>query len=262
MNDNKPARIVAVIGPAGAPGRSAIAANLAVVAAKRRHRVLLLDLDLTAPSQRFIFGSSDSGSGLAASIRLIGQGRIDEPKFAKLALPVIGTRERLRILAGTSSNNQVLELNGSHLSELLEFVAPRFDLVVIDTGVFVAASVGSSPLIRQILAASSAAILVASQTPTGIHRFIEAAKALPQLHPPPTLAVLNRYRDSLHSIREINQTTQNLAGVEIDFVVPEDRYAFDLAAIEGRPAVLATRKTPVRPALERILDALPLVDDG
>ena len=58
-------RVIAVQGAAGA-GKSTVAANLAVAMAGLRSRVVLLDLDLTRPTQHRLFGVPARVAGLQA----------------------------------------------------------------------------------------------------------------------------------------------------------------------------------------------------
>ncbi|OXE35967.1 MAG: hypothetical protein CGW95_10660, partial [Phenylobacterium zucineum] len=114
--------VCAVFGTPGS-GRSSVAANLAVLAAKRRQRVLLIDLDLENPSQRLDFGLPAATAGVSAALRLLGQGRLEPERFSKIAPPITGTRERLRILTGVMHPDELVRVNAQAIHGLLEFAA-------------------------------------------------------------------------------------------------------------------------------------------
>ncbi len=69
-DDVSPApRVIAVWGPAGAPGRSTLAIELAVELVRGGRRVGLVDADTHAPSLASALGLADEGPGFASACR-------------------------------------------------------------------------------------------------------------------------------------------------------------------------------------------------
>ena len=65
-----PVNVVGCWGPAGSPGKSTVAANLACEMALLGKRVLLVDLDTLSPSLAIALGLVDTPAGLSACLRL------------------------------------------------------------------------------------------------------------------------------------------------------------------------------------------------
>jgi len=240
-----------------ASGRSSMAANLAVLAAKQRQRVLLIDFDLLNPSQRLDFGLPVETAGVSAAVRLFALGRLDRDRFNKIAPPVSGTRERLRVLTGLTQEVQTA-LSPDAIAALLSFASQSFDRVFLDLPAcnLLGFEAEMAVAVESMVRFSSNAILVADQSPTGVQRLISAARQLQAMNPPPLTVVINRVRASLHTPAEVGSATQKLAGFGVDFEVPYERFTFDRASSEGRPALLSARRGAIRAAYQRILESL------
>ena len=70
-------RIIAVWGPAGSPGRTLVAANMAGELAAEGKSVLLVDADSYGASVAAVLGLLDEAAGLAQACRLADQGLLD-----------------------------------------------------------------------------------------------------------------------------------------------------------------------------------------
>jgi Mrp family chromosome partitioning ATPase len=91
------ARVVAVWGPAGSPGRTTIATTLAAEVAARGTDVLLVDADTYGGCVAQALGLLDEAPGIAAACRAADQGQLDLPMLSRLAPVVTGG---LRVLTG------------------------------------------------------------------------------------------------------------------------------------------------------------------
>ena len=78
-----PGRIIAVHGPAGAPGRTTLAIGLAAVHAHRGSRTVLVDADPFGGAVAQHLGILDEVSGLLAAARLVNVGSLDAASFAR-----------------------------------------------------------------------------------------------------------------------------------------------------------------------------------
>ena len=123
-----------------AEGKSTTVANLAVALARAGRRVILVDLDLRAPSIAGFFRLEDSRSGLSSVV--IGKAELDD---ALAVIPLAHTKSEERASRNGSAQGvlQVLpvgplppnpaEFAGSHaLAALLSELEQRADLVLID----------------------------------------------------------------------------------------------------------------------------------
>ncbi len=124
LNASTGPRMLAVVSPGSAEGRSYLAANLALAFAQLGERTLLVDADFRSPRQHRIFGVSDQ-VGLSAVL----SGRADIR--AAVTLPQFGAFSLLP--AGASPPNPQELLLRPHLITLVQESRNAFDVVLFDT---------------------------------------------------------------------------------------------------------------------------------
>lgn len=117
-------RVLVVASPGRGEGRSYLAANLAVAFAQLGERTLLVDADLRAPRQHWIFGVAER-PGLAAVLA----GRAG--RSAALALPQHGPLALLP--AGAPPRNPQELLTGPAFAALLAELTAEHELIVFDS---------------------------------------------------------------------------------------------------------------------------------
>jgi protein-tyrosine kinase len=117
-------RVLAIVSPGSAEGRSYVAANLALAFSQMGEQTLLIDADLRAPRQHKIFNVHNR-VGLAAV--LSGRGA----RGAVVPLPEFGTLSLLP--AGACPPNPQELLSGLALEVLLQELRAEFDVILLDT---------------------------------------------------------------------------------------------------------------------------------
>ncbi|WP_255771025.1 AAA family ATPase [Pseudarthrobacter sulfonivorans] len=127
-------RIIAVWGPAGSPGRTFVAANIAGELAADGKSVLLVDADSYGASIAAVLGLLDEAAGLAQACRLADQGQLDAQALLKVAPPVTTKLGTFRVLTGITRADRWTELRGAALTLVLERAKEIADVVVVDTG--------------------------------------------------------------------------------------------------------------------------------
>ena len=127
-----PPRLIAVWGPAGAPGRTVTAVNLAVEAALLGRRVLLVDADTYAASIAASLGMLDEIAGLAQACRLADQGRLDAGGLTGCATSVAVAGASVDVLTGITRQDRWPELRSSALDAVLGRAAQEYETVVVD----------------------------------------------------------------------------------------------------------------------------------
>lgn len=254
-----PGRVLAVWGPAGAPGRTTLATGLAAELAHRGLDTLLLDADPHGGSVAQQLGILDEASGLLTAARLVAGGTLAErfPAAQRQLAP------RLRVLTGLPRPDRWPEVRAGTLTALVEH-ARHEGQVVLDTGFSVepdpAADLGRpsrSDLTREALEVADEVLLVGGADPVGLARLARALTELRELRPdPPVTLVVNRMRPSL-GWREADVAAL-LAGFGpsrgVHFL-PDDQAAVDRALVAGR-LLLETGDGALTRAIGRLLDAL------
>jgi len=127
-------QIIAVWGPAGAPGRTLVAANMAGELASGGSSVLLIDADSYGASIAGLLGLLDESAGLAQACRLADLGQLDAGALLKVATPVALKSGSLRVLTGITRADRWTELRASALAVVFAKAREVADYVVVDTG--------------------------------------------------------------------------------------------------------------------------------
>ncbi|TIC81648.1 hypothetical protein [Nocardioides sp. GY 10127] len=232
-------RVVAVWGPAGAPGRSTVAATLAGVVAARGSRTLLVDADPWGGSLAQQLGVLDEVSGLLAVTRLAAGGTLQR-RWPSAARDLGGG---LSVLTGLPRPDRWAEVRPGVLEELLDAAAGAGDVVVDtgfsledDPGAELAGRGGRNGTTLAALESADEVVVVGTTDPVGLARLarglVDLAELLPGVRPH---VALNRARPSLGWSRE------ELADVVGGFgrhaslhLLPADVEAVDRAAVAGR----------------------------
>ena len=128
-SERETGRLVAVWGPAGAPGRSTVAANLAAEAALAGHGTVLVDADTYGPSLSQMLGVLDEAPGLVAAARAHDRDTLTEETLDAL-LPVVQTN--LRLLSGIGVPARWAELRRGAMDGVWSALRRRGGIVVAD----------------------------------------------------------------------------------------------------------------------------------
>jgi receptor protein-tyrosine kinase len=160
-------KVLAVVSPGKAEGRSFIAANLAIVFAQQGQRTLLLDADLrAAPTQGlhalFKLGKSAGLSGILA-----------DRAGLEAALPVPSLPGLTVLPAGAVPPNPQELLGRPQFGQLLGVATQQFDVILIDT------PAGDDFADAEIIAArAGAALMVACKNQSLVPKLIGMARLL------------------------------------------------------------------------------------
>lgn len=253
-------RVVAVWGPAGAPGRTTVAAALAAELGRRQLGTLLVDADPYGGTLAQQLGILDEVSGLLSAARLCAAGALDE-RFASVQRELGG---RLRVLTGLPRADRWVEVRPGALSEVIERARGEAQLV-LDTGFSIeespTADVGARPerngLTLEALEAADDILVVGSADPVGLARL---ARAVAELHDRIAARrvrlVVNRMRSTL-GWREADVVAM-LGGfgphLGVHFL-PDDQAAVDRALVAGRTLV-EMGDSPLTKAVAGLVDAM------
>jgi len=252
--------VLAVWGPAGAPGRSTVAAGIAAHLAHRDVRTILVDADPHAASVGQQLGIVDGVSGLLAAARLTVSGQLEE-RFASVQR---GLDSRLSVVTGLPRPDRWTEIRPGAVEHLLE-TARRQAHVVVDTGFSLeddpAHDFGTRPPRNQLTLATldlaDEIVVVGAADPVGLSRLVRGLADLRELVPAiPLRVVVNRMRPSL------GWTEKDVAGMVAGFArlsglhfLPDDQAAVDRALVAGR-TLAELGDSMISRALSALVDAL------
>jgi MinD-like ATPase involved in chromosome partitioning or flagellar assembly len=253
-------RVVAVWGPAGAPGRTTVALTLAAELARRDQPTVLVDADAYGGSVAQQLGILDEASGLLSAARLAGAGQL--PDRFPTTCRAVG--DRLSVVTGLPRADRWVEVRGVALEQVLE-VASEHGHVVVDTGFGLEEDPGSEfgarpPRNTMTLTALDVAdevVVVGAADPVGLSRLARGLVELRErLAGAPVRVVVNRMRPTLGwSEKEIAGMVEGFARVSGLHFLPEDQAAADRALVSGRSLVEGGDSALGR-ALSEVVDAV------
>jgi MinD-like ATPase involved in chromosome partitioning or flagellar assembly len=258
VGDDSLGSIIAVWGPAGAPGRTTIALNLASELAGLGQPTVLVDADTYGGCIAQSLALLDEAPGLAAATRSADQGSLDLAVLARLAPEVF---DGLRVLTGIPKAERWPELRAAALEHVLTLTRRLGRFTVIDCGFSLeddeelsydtlaprrnAATLTSLALADQVLA-------VGAGDPIGLQRLVRGLQELGTVASPSPAVVINRVRASAVGSRpeqRIREALTRFAGVDELRFIPDDPATLDGALLTGRSLAEAAPESLVRQCL-------------
>ena len=234
-------RVLAVHGPAGAPGRTTVAIGIATEHARAGESTVLVDADPYGGAVAQHLGVLDEVSGLLASARLVNAGTLDHASFSRCRRVVA---DRLEVLTGLPRPDRWVEARPGVLDAVVAQATEVGD-VVLDTGFSLedAAERGADPgrglarnqLTLDAVAIAEVIVVVGTAEPTGLARLARSLVELRDSTSAPLVVVVNRMRDSLGwRERDIVGMIEGYVRPESVHFLPEDRATTDRALVTGR----------------------------
>ena len=257
--EQRPGRVVAVWGPAGAPGRTSVAVTVATELAAMGSGTLLADADVYGGAIAQVLGLLDEAPGLAAAARAAGNGTLDPATLAAVA-PVVSPG--LRVLTGISRAERWPELRPSAVEAVWAVAREVAETTVVDCAfcleqdeelAFDTAAPRRNGVTLATLADADVVLAVGSADPVGMHRLVRGLAELREVVPGVTpRVVVNRLRSAVvgpDPRRQVTDALERYAGVTDPVLVPADPAAFDAALLQARPVREVAAGSPARQAL-------------
>lgn len=258
-------RVVAVWGPAGAPGRTTLATALAAELAGRGTDVLLLDADTYGGCIAQTLGLLDEAPGIAAACRAADQGSLDVPALARLAPTVT---PRLRVLTGLPKAERWPEIRAAALERVIELSRTLAQVIIIDCGFcleddeelsYDTAAPRRNEATLTSLASADVVVAVSGADPIALQRFVRGLQELGSVPSPTPLVVVNRVRSAAVGSKpqvRIAESLLRFAGLESVRFTPDDPATVDAAVLAGRSVVEFAPDSPLRAAVADLASAI------
>ena len=126
--------VIAVWGPAGAPGRTTVAINVAAELAVAGYSVALADVDTYSGSIAPALGMLDEAPGFAAACRLAGVDGLDQAELQRIGQRYGSGRSSFWVLTGIGRPSRWPELSAARVAATLQRCREWVDFTVVDTG--------------------------------------------------------------------------------------------------------------------------------
>ena len=265
--------VVAVWGPAGAPGRTTAAVNVAAELAASGHSVALVDADPYGGAIAPALGLLDEAPGFASACRLAGSGALDRAELERIAQRYSSPRASFDVFTGLVGPSRWPELAHDRVTAALQAMRSRFEFVVVDAGFSLERDeeLTSDAFAPRRNAATFAALAEADRVlaiglgdPVGLSRLLRGHAELAELVEPERIdVVVNRIRTSALGIdahAQVRQTLRRFAGLADATLLPHDGRATDAAILTARTLRDAAPRSPLRAAFRAYVDERLLPD--
>lgn len=274
--------VVAVWGPAGAPGRTTTAIELTAALAGvggepprrrgllrgprqakqtgRAGSVVLVDADTYASCVTSRLGLLDDAPGLAAAARSAGHGALDVVRLAGHSPVVL---PGVRVLTGITRASRWPELPSSALDVVFQRCRDLARWTVVDCGPVLEAdellmydtrAPQRNGATLSALAAADIVVVVGGGDPVGLQRLVRGLEDLRDAVvpvPAARLVVVNRVRDSAvgrGADTQIRDALARYGGADDVHLVPDDPAGLDASLLAGRVLAECAPGSPARAA--------------
>jgi MinD-like ATPase involved in chromosome partitioning or flagellar assembly len=271
----KPAgTVIAVWGPAGAPGRTTVAINLAAELAAAGQSVALGDVDTYSGSVAPALGLLDEAPGFAAACRLAGADGLTRAELERIgqryhsgSSGAGGSRASgFWVLTGIGRPSRWPELSAQRVAATIERCRTWVDYTIVDTGFSLEQDeeISSDLYAPRRNAAGITAlreadrvVAVGAADPVGLSRFLRAHVDLVETVPEErVLVAMNKVRASaigLNPVGQVAQTLSRFGGIAAAVMIPFDSPALDAAILSGRTLADAAPRSPARVAIRDLV---------
>jgi MinD-like ATPase involved in chromosome partitioning or flagellar assembly len=261
--------VITVWGPAGSPGRTTLAINIAAEIAAAGHTVVLADVDTYSGSVAPSLGLLDEAPGFAAACRLAGSDSLTPAELERIAQRYNSPRGAFWVLTGIGRPSRWPELSVERVNRTIDALRHFADYTVIDVGFNLESDeeISSDLFAPRRNAATLTALKAADHVvacgladPVGLARFLRAWVDLAEVVADGgrVSVVMNRVRASAIGLNPHGQVVAALrrfGGIENPVLVPHDQAAADAAVLTGRTLRDAAPKSPARVGIRRLVEA-------
>jgi Mrp family chromosome partitioning ATPase len=263
-------RVIAVWGPAGAPGRTTIAIGLAAELAARGHSVCLIDADTYGGTVAPALGLLDESPGFAAACRLAGADTLTAAELDRVAQTASSASGApFSVLTGIGRPHRWPELSARRVTAVLDQCRHWRSIVIVDAGFNlegdeeVSSDLAAPRRNGATIAAlrvADAVVAVGAADPIGLARLLRThADLLETVETAKVRIVANRVRASVLGIDPHGQVRQSLdrfAGIRDAVLIDDDQDAADAALLTARPVPAAAPRSSLSKGVAELADSL------
>ncbi|MHA6667405.1 AAA family ATPase [Homoserinimonas sp. A447] len=261
-------QVIVVWGPAGSPGRTTIAVNLAAELAAAGHTVALADVDTHSGSVAPTLGLLDEAPGFAAACRLAGAGGLDLQQLERIGQRYLSAHGSFWVLTGIGRPSRWPELSAGRVGATLRECRNWVDYTVVDTGFSLEndEEISSDLHAPRRNAATIAAlreadhvVAVGAADPVGLSRFLRAHVDLVEaVVTDRVTVVMNKVRTGAigpSPAAQVSSSLERFGGITSPVMVPHDQVALDAAILSGKTLLDTAAKSPARVAIGELVTA-------
>ena len=260
--------VIAVWGPAGSPGRTTLAINVAAELAAAGFTVALADVDTHSGSVAPALGLLDEAPGFAAACRLAGAESLTREQLERIGQRYLSARGSFWVLTGIGRPSRWPELSADRVVTTLRECRRWVDYTVVDTGFSLEndEEISTDLFAPRRNAATIAAlreadqvIAVGSADPVGLSRFLRAhVDLLETLVTDRVIVVMNKIRAGSigpSPAAQVAHSLERFGGIVAPVLIPHDQGALDAAVLSGKTLFDTAAKSAARVAIGEFVAA-------
>ena len=258
--------MIAVWGPAGAPGRTTVAITIAAELAAEGYSVVLADADTHSGAVAPSLGMLDEAPGFAAACRLASTESLTISELERISDRYSSPHGSFWVLTGIGRPHRWPELSADRVAATLTVCRKWVDYTVVDTGFSIENDEEISSDLRAparnaatitALREADRVIAVGAGDPVGLSRFLRAhVDLLDLVDAERVLPVINRIRGSVigsNPTAQVEQILLRFGGIVASALVPHDQAALDAAVLSGKTLTDVAGKSAPRVALRTLV---------
>lgn len=259
-------QIIAVWGPAGSPGRTTVAINVAAELAAAGFTVALADVDTHSGSVAPALGLLDEAPGFAAACRLAGAESLTTEQLERIGQRYLSAHGSFWVLTGIGRPSRWPELSAERVVASLKECRRWVDYTVVDTGFSLEhdEEISTDLFAPRRNAATIAAlqeadqvIAVGSADPVGLSRFLRAhIDLIETLETDRIVVVMNKIRAGAigpNPAAQVAQSLERFGGISSPVLIPHDQVSMDAAVLSGKTLLDVAAKSAPRVALRDLV---------
>ena len=258
--------VIAVWGPAGAPGRTTMAITIAAELAAAGYSVVLADADTHSGSIAAALGLLDESPGFAAACRLARNEQLTISELERIADRYRSPNGSFWVLTGIGRPSRWPELSDERVALTLDTCRDWVDFTVVDLASSLERDeeLSSDMAVPRRNAATLATLRVADQVvavgaadPVGVSRFLRSRADLLEAASTDQVTVLmNRLRAGaigLNPAAQIHGALERFGDIREAVLIPHDLIACDTAVLIAKTLTDAAPKSTVRLAIRSLV---------
>jgi len=258
--------VIAVWGPAGAPGRTTLAINIAAEIAAAGFSVVLGDVDTHSGAVAPALGMLDEAPGFAAACRLAGSDGLTRLELERIGQRYSSAHADFWVLTGIGRPSRWPELTGARVAATIAECRRWVDFTVLDTGFSLESDeeISSDIFAPRRNAASITAlreadriVAVGAADPVGIARFLRAHVDLVEtVASGRVIVAMNKLRAGAIGVNpagQISQTLYRFGGIDSVAMIPFDQAGMDAALLSGKTLADASPRSAALSAIRAIV---------
>lgn len=267
-SDSTPSHTVAVWGPTGAPGRTTVAVNLAVEAALRGHKTLLIDADTYGASVAVHLGLLEETAAIAQACRAAEHRGLNTAGLVSHTQRVVVRGMGLDVITGLTRSERWPQVRAAAWAQVLDVARGGWDVIIIDCGFgleedeelsFDIPAPQRNATTRTALSKADTVITVGTGDPVGFVRYMKDIEQLMEATQGRIVPIVNKVTSMTSGMspkRQLRSVWERFGpNVSLQQFIGWAPEVTAAALLNGKTLAESAPKSEIRLAIQRLMEA-------